>query len=379
MRTFALAALAAFASAQFDDLPFDPTDADLLADLGITVDVSKCESIIDPTDSNAVRQCLDQVESVLKGIDYEGILDAQWVELKREADYQTAVQLWEAIPFYSAAQADADAAEIAELIDSEIKSSKLIDAGLWTSIYEDGIELATDPEAAAAIDLNALTAKAEAVSAAGEDLVESLEDNAEINAAIAEFEEILSDDGALVQAYENDTAVKAAIDAIYENEGLTDALLADLSTAIEGSTEMQDAIDAAATQLNVIADEAYGEITTAVDDILNDKIPALIDEVDAQLPSSVGDFIGAAFSESNDFLQKLNDSDAVSNSRTALQEQLQSIADVSGSEEFASFITKSEELGDSVQAAGNELLESESGFSLTASVAAVLAVTTLAF
>lgn len=59
MRTFALAALAAFASAQFDDLPFDPTDADLLADLGITVDVSKCESIIDPTDSNAVRQCLD--------------------------------------------------------------------------------------------------------------------------------------------------------------------------------------------------------------------------------------------------------------------------------------------------------------------------------
>lgn len=133
-------------------------------------------------------------------------------------------------------------------------------------------------------------------------MVESLEDNAEINAAIAEFEEILSDDGALVQAYENDTAVKAAIDAIYENEGLTDALLADLSTAIEGSTEMQDAIDAAATQLNVIADEAYGEITTAVDDILNDKIPALIDEVDAQLPSSVGDFIGAAFSESNDFL-----------------------------------------------------------------------------
>merc|ERR1712062_805670 len=139
--------------------------------------------------------------------------------------------------------------------------------------------LATDPEAAAAIDLNALTAKADAVSAAGEDLVESLEDNAEINAAIAEFEEILSDDGALVQAYENDTAVKAAIDAIYENEGLTDALLADLSTAIEGSTEMQDAIDAAATQLNVIADEAY-----------------------AQLPSSVGDFIGAAFPESNDFL-----------------------------------------------------------------------------
>ena len=133
-------------------------------------------------------------------------------------------------------------------------------------------------------------------------MVESLEDNAEINAAIAEFEEILSDDGALVQAYENDTAVKAAIDAIYENEGLTDALLADLSTAIEGSTEMQDAIDAAATQLNVIADEAYGEITTAVDDILNDKIPALIDEVDEQLPSSVGDFIGTALSESIDFL-----------------------------------------------------------------------------
>ena len=133
-------------------------------------------------------------------------------------------------------------------------------------------------------------------------MVESLEDNAEINAAIAEFEDLLSDDGALVQAYENDTAVKAAIDAIYENEGLTDALLADLSTAIEGSTEMQDAIDAAATQLNVIADEAYGEITTAVDDILNDKIPALIDEVDAQLPSSVGDFIGTALSESIDFL-----------------------------------------------------------------------------
>jgi len=169
-------------------------------------------------------------------------------------------------------------------------------------IYEDGIALASDPDAAAAIDLNALTVKAEAVSAAGEDLVESLEDNAEINAAIAEFEEILSDDGALVQAYENDTAVKAAIDAIYENEGLTDALLDDLKTAIEGSDDMQDAIDAAATQLNVIADKAYGEITTAVDDILNNKIPALIDEVDEQMPSSVGDFIGTAFSESKDFL-----------------------------------------------------------------------------
>ena len=147
-----------------------------------------------------------------------------------------------------------------------------------------------------------MTAKAEAVSAVGENLVESLENNNDINAAIAEFEDLLSDDGALVQAYENDTAVKAAIDAIYENEGLTDALLADLSTAIEGSDDMQAAIDAAATQLNVIADEAYGEITTAVDDILNDKIPALIDEVDKQMPSSVGDFIGTAFSESNDFL-----------------------------------------------------------------------------
>ena len=348
MRTFALAALAAFASAQFDDLPFDPTDADLLADLGIDVDVSKCEGIVDPTDSAAVKQCLEQVESVLKGIDYEGILDAQWVELKQTADYATALELWNAIPFYSAAQADADAEEIAELIDSEIKSSKLIDAGLWTSIYDDGIKLASDESALAAIDLNAMTVKAEAVSAVGENLVESLENNADINAAIAEFEDLMSDDGALVQAYENDTAVKAAIDAIYENEGLTDALLEDLSTAIEGSDDMQAAIDAAATQLNVIADEAYDEITTAVDDILNDKIPALIDEVDKQMPSSVGDFIGTAFSESNDFLQKLNDSDAVSNSRTALNEQLQSIADVSGSTEFESFITKSTELGDSV-------------------------------
>jgi hypothetical protein len=59
MRTFALAALAAFASAQFDDLPFDPTDIDALADLGITVDVSKCEGDLDPLNSNAVKECLE--------------------------------------------------------------------------------------------------------------------------------------------------------------------------------------------------------------------------------------------------------------------------------------------------------------------------------
>ena len=124
MRTFALAALAAFASAQsLDELPFDPTDEDFLESLGVTVDTSKCEYIVDLSDSAAVRACLDQVEKDLKGIDYEGILDDQWAEFKRTADYDSAKEVWDALPFYSTAQADADVAEIADLIDAEIKSS----------------------------------------------------------------------------------------------------------------------------------------------------------------------------------------------------------------------------------------------------------------
>ena len=124
MRTFALAALAAFTSAQsLDDLPFDPTDEDFLESLGITVDTSKCEYIADPSDSAAVRACFDEVEGALKGIDYEGLIDDQWAEFKQTADYDSAKEVWDALPFYSSAQADADVAEIADLIDAEIKSS----------------------------------------------------------------------------------------------------------------------------------------------------------------------------------------------------------------------------------------------------------------
>ena len=142
---------------------------------------------------------------------------------------------------------------------------------------------------------------------------------------------------------------------------------------------MKNAFDAAAVQLNIIADEAYGEITSAVDDMMGTKIPALNDEIKKQMPSSVGQFVDAAWSETNSFVQKINDSDAVSNQRSALQDQLQELADATGSDELSTFITKTEKLNDDINSATNELLESESGFSLTASVAAVLAVTTLAF
>ena len=142
---------------------------------------------------------------------------------------------------------------------------------------------------------------------------------------------------------------------------------------------MSDAIDAAAVQLNIIADEAYGKITSAVDDMMGTKIPELNDEIKSQMPGSVGQFVDAAWSETNSLVQKINDSDAVSNQRSALQDQLQEIADATGSDGLDTFLTKTEKLNEDVNSATTELLESESGFSLTASVAAVLAVTTLAF
>lgn len=87
MRTFALAALAAFASAQsLDDLPFDPTDQEVLDQLGITVDTSKCE-LINPADTSTFGPCFDEIESAIKSIDVDGLLEAQWAELKKEADY----------------------------------------------------------------------------------------------------------------------------------------------------------------------------------------------------------------------------------------------------------------------------------------------------
>ena len=132
----------------------------------------------------------------------------------------------------------------------------------------------------------------------------------------------MDDDGALAEAYENDAAAKAAIDAIFEEEGLTDALLDDLSTAFEND-EIAAAFDAVAIQLNIIADEAFGEIIAAVDDMMGNKIPALNAEIKDQMPGSVGDFVDATWSESNDFIKKINDSDAVSNPRAAIQEQLQ--------------------------------------------------------
>lgn len=142
---------------------------------------------------------------------------------------------------------------------------------------------------------------------------------------------------------------------------------------------MTAAIDAAAVQLNIIADEAYGKITTAVDDMMKTKIPELNDEVKNQMPGSVDKFVDAAWSETNGLIKKINDSDAVSNQRSALQDQLQEIADATGSDGLDTFLTKTEKLNEDVNSATTELLESESGFSLTASVAAVLAVTTLAF
>lgn len=62
---------------------------------------------------------------------------------------------------------------------------------------------------------------------------------------------------------------------------------------------MTAAIDAAAVQLNIIADEAYGKITSAVDDMMGTKIPELNDEIKSQMPGSVGQFVDAAWSETN--------------------------------------------------------------------------------
>ena len=43
---------------------------------------------------------------------------------------------------------------------------------------------------------------------------------------------MFGDDGAFATAYDNDSAVKAAVDAIIAEEGLTDALLDDFTTAL---------------------------------------------------------------------------------------------------------------------------------------------------
>ena len=131
MRTFALAALAAFTSAQsLDDLPFDPTDQELLNELGISVDISKCEGF-DPANSSTFGPCFNEIERAIKSVDVDGLLEEQWAELKKTDEYEEAEEVVDSLPFYSASQADADVKELAGIIDAQVKGSKLIDAGLW--------------------------------------------------------------------------------------------------------------------------------------------------------------------------------------------------------------------------------------------------------
>ena len=120
MRTFALAALAAFASAQsLDDLPFDPTDEELLKELGVTVDTSKCDIEVDANfDVSAVRPCMDEIERVIKSVDVDGLLLEQWEDLKDSPDYDGIKEVLDSLPFYSETQADADVKELAGILDA---------------------------------------------------------------------------------------------------------------------------------------------------------------------------------------------------------------------------------------------------------------------
>ena len=65
-----------------------------------------------------MKPCLEEIESVIKSVDVDGLLDEQWAEFKRTADYDEAKEVMDALPFYSASQADADVAELADILDA---------------------------------------------------------------------------------------------------------------------------------------------------------------------------------------------------------------------------------------------------------------------
>merc|ERR1711971_1428051 len=126
-----------------------------------------------------------------------------------------------------------------------------------------------------------------------------------------------------------------------------------------------------------IADEVIGDLETTLDDVLTEKIPALMDTVKEAMPDSVDSMVDAAWSEAAEGVEKVSNSGSATAVRSALEEQLAEVEEVLDFEGLTDLIDKAEGLGESVSAAANELAEEQGGddgaFNFTASIAAALA------
>ena len=212
-----------------------------------------------------------------------------------------------------------------------------------------------------------------------EEFMEELEDNEKITEAAEELVALVGEDfdGPAIQAIVGEEAVAEAVEALEEADEITEALLDDLTKALADSEVASAEIEKILDQANIIADEVIGDLETALDDVLTEKIPALMDTVKETMPDSVDSMVDAAWSEAAEGVEKVSNSGSATAVRSALEEQLAEVEEVLDFEGLTDLINKAEGLGESVSAAATELTEEQGGddgaFHFTASIAAALA------
>merc|ERR1711971_1376720 len=98
-------------------------------------------------------------------------------------------------------------------------------------------------------------------------------------------------------------------------------------------------------QANIIDDEVIGDLETTLDDVLTEKIPALMDAVKDAMPDSVDTMVDAAWSEATEGVEKVSNSGSATAVRSALEEQLASVEGVLDFDGLTDLITRQKDLG----------------------------------
>ena len=318
---------------------------------------------------------MEQVEAAAKALEIAALLEGAWADFKEEADeWEEALEVAEMLDVDLATLADDLVTDIAKTAEAQVEDSALIDAGAWYAVYEDVAAGAFDD-----MDLSSIESQAEEMVAIPEEFMEGLEDNEKISDAAEELVALVGEDfdGPAIQAIGGVEAVAEAAEALEEADEITEALLDDLAKAIADSEVASAEIEKILDQANIIADEVIGDLETALDDVLTERVPALMDAVKEAMPDSVDTMVDAAWSEATEGVEKVSNSGSATAVRSALEEQLASVEGVLDIDGLSDLIDKAEGLGESVSAAATELADEQGGddgaFHFTASIAAALA------
>lgn len=318
---------------------------------------------------------MKQVEEAAKALEIAALMEDAWADFKEEADeWEEALGVAEFLDVDLATLADDLVTDIAKTAEAQVEDSALIDADAWYAVYED-VVAGTFAE----MDLSEIEKQAEEMVAIPEEFMEELEDNEKIAEAAEELEALVGEDfdGPAIEAIAGVEAVAEAAEALEEADEITQELLDDLWKALADSEVASAEIEKILDQANIIADEVIGDLETTLDDVLTEKVPALMDAVKDAMPDSVDTMVDAAWSEATEGVEKVSNSGSATAVRSALEEQLASVEGVLDFDGLTDLIDKAEGLGESVSAAATELADEQGGddgaFHFTASIAAALA------